>query len=99
MAGKEYDAGDWLGGVGVPKEEFERLKEALKKPPTEEARKEAAQRFREYEETKDKKRSRPTLVSLGLRKPYPTSIEIKDIPAELERNPAFYEHLKEIVED
>lgn len=63
---------------------------------------EAAARFREYEQAKKasgKPTSRPTLVSLGLHKPYPQAIELKDIPGELERNPAFFEHLREIVEE
>jgi len=83
----------------MPNAEFEKLKEALRKAPTEEARKEAAEAFRRYEEAKKGKKSRPMLVSLGLRKPYPTSIEIKDIPGELERNPEFFEHLRKIVEE
>ena len=80
-------------------EEFERLKGALRKAPTEEARKEAAEIMRRYLAAHPPKRSRPTLVSLGLKKPYPTSIEIKDIPGELERNPDFFEHLRDIVEE
>lgn len=81
--------------------EWERLKEALRKAPTPEARKEAAQAFERYRIVRlgKEKGSKPTLVSLGFRKAYPTSIEIKDIPKELERNPAFFEHLREIVED
>lgn len=82
--------------------EFENLKEALHKPATPEAMKEAAQCFREYEQAKrlgGKEKSRPTLVSLGFRKDYPTQIDLRDIPDELERNPAFYEHLRRIVEE
>ncbi|MBA7700632.1 hypothetical protein ES703_109353 [subsurface metagenome] len=82
----------------MPTEEFERLKESLKKAPTEEARKEAATAMRRYLAAHPAKKSKPTLVSLGYKKPYPTSIELKDIPAELERNPAFFEHLREILE-
>lgn len=82
--------------------EFEKLKEALKKPPTPEARKEAAEAFKEYERAKKaqgRPRSRPTLVSLGYQKPYPTAIPLEKIPEELERNPAFFEHFREIVEE
>jgi hypothetical protein len=76
--------------------EFEDLKEALKKGSTTEARKEAAQAFKRYQ-AKGKKQSKPSLVSLGLDKKYPTQIEIKDIPGELERNPEFFELLREVV--
>lgn len=82
-------------------EEFERLKEALRKPATPEAMREAASAFKKYEEAKRAKgrpTSRPTLVSLGFGKNYPTSIELKDIPGELERNPAFFKFLSEVVE-
>jgi len=82
----------------MPNAEFEKLKEALRKPPTEEARKEAARAFERYRVVELGKRSRPTLVSLGFRKNYPTSIPLDKIPEELERNPAFYEHLRDIVE-
>lgn len=81
--------------------EWGRLKEALRKPATPEAMKEAASAFKKYEEAKKAKgrpTSRPTLVSLGFRKKYPTSIELKDIPGELERNPALFELMREIVE-
>lgn len=80
-------------------EEWKRLQEALRKAPTPEARHEAAEAMRRYLETHPTKKSRPTLVSLGLHKPYPKAIEVKDIPGELERNPAFFEHLREIVEE
>ena len=77
--------------------EWERLREALKQAPTLEARKEAAEAMRRYLAS-DPKRSKPTLVSLGYKKPYPTAIPVDRIPEELERNPDFYEHLREIVE-
>jgi len=86
----------------MPNESWEKLKEALKKPPTPEARKEAAEAFKEYERTKKaagRSSSRPTLVSLGYKKPYPTAIPLEKIPEELERNPAFFEHFREIVEE
>ncbi len=84
----------------MPNEEFERLKEALRKPATPEAMREAAQAFERYRVVKlaKGKGSKPTLVSLGFRKKYPTSIELKDIPGELERNPALFELMREIVE-
>ena len=80
--------------------EWERLKEALKKAPTEEARKEAAAAFAQYQAVQLAKGSgsRPTLVSLGFKKNYPTSIPLDKIPEELQRNPAFFEHLRDIVE-
>lgn len=84
----------------MPNAEFEKLKEALRKAPTEEARKEAAQAFERYRvvQLAGQKQSRPTLVSLGFRKDYPRSVPLDKIPEELERNPAFYEHLRDIVE-
>lgn len=83
----------------MPNAEFEQLKEALKKAPTEEARKEAAEAMRRYLAAHPPRKSRPTLVSLGYKKPYPTSIPVDKIPEELERNPTFFEHLREVVED
>ena len=78
-------------------QEFERLKETLRKAPTPEARKEAAEAMRRYLETKKAKGSRPTLVSLGLRKTYPHAIPLEQIPDELERNPEFFELMKRAV--
>ena len=77
--------------------EYQELKEALRKPPTEEARKEAAEAMRRYLATHPPKRSRPMLVSLGLRKTYPHAIELKDIPKELDRNPEFFLLMKRII--
>ena len=79
--------------------EFEELQEALRQPATPEAMREAAQRFREYERVDAAlgKRSRPTLVSLGLGKAYPTDVDLRDIPRQLETNPAFFEHMRKIV--
>lgn len=87
-----------ITGNKMPTEEFEKLKEALRKAPTEEARKEAAEAMRRYLASQPK-RSKPTLVSLKLKAPYPTAIPVDRIPEELERNPAFFEHLRDIVED
>lgn len=82
----------------MPNAEWEKFKEALKRPPTEEARKEAAQAFEKYRVVKlAGGRSRPMLVSLKYKAPYPTAIELKDIPKELDRNPAFFELLRKVV--
>ena len=81
-------------------EEFAKLKEALRQPATPEAMREAAQRFREYERVKrlsGKPGSKPSLVSLGFRKDYPTQIDVRDIPREMETNPAFFEQMRKIV--
>jgi len=80
----------------TPSEEWKKLQEALKQAPTKEAREEAAQAFREHERKQGKK-SDPVLVSLAFKKDYPTAVRISDIPKELEKNPAFFEHLKKVV--
>jgi len=81
-------------------EEYQRLQEALKRAPTAEARKEAAEAMRRYNAARLAKGhgSKPTLVSLGYKKTYPTAIPVDKIPEELERNPAFFEHMRDIVE-
>lgn len=81
----------------MPKEEFERLKEALRKAPTPEARKEAADRFREYEKAKKAPASRPTLVSLGYGKTYPHAVPVDKIPDELVKDPEFFKLMGRIV--
>jgi len=81
----------------MPSEEFERLKEALRSAPTPEARKEAAEAMRRYLEAKKAEGSKPTLVSLKLRKTYPHAIPLEQIPEELERNPEFFELIKRMV--
>jgi len=73
----------------MPNEEWKRLQEALHKAPTPEARAEAAEAMRRYLATK--KGSKPPLVSLGYRKPYPHAIPLEKIPDEIERNPEFFE--------
>lgn len=84
----------------MPNEEFEKLKEALQKAPTPEARKEAAEAMRRYyQKLKGGKGSRPTLVSLGFKKTYPSAIPLEKISDELERNPEFFELMGRIVED
>ncbi|GAI72714.1 unnamed protein product [marine sediment metagenome] len=80
----------------MPSEEFERLKEALRRAESPEARKAAAEAMKRYLETK-KGSSKPTLVSLGLRKTYPHAIPLEQIPDELERNPEFFELIKRAV--
>ena len=82
----------------MPNAEFEQLKEALRKAPTDEARKSAAKAMRRYLATHPPK-SKPTLVNLGLNKPYPTSIPLDKIPDELERNPEFFEQFRKVVEE
>ena len=78
-------------------QEWERLKEALKKPATPETMKEAAEAFNRYRVVKLAKGSRPALVSLGLRKTYPHAIPLEKIPEELAKNPEFFELFGRIV--
>ena len=79
--------------------EFEELKEALKKPATTEAMKEAAQAFDRYRVVKlaKGKQSRPTLVSLGYKKTYPNAVPVDKIPDELAKNPEFFKLMGRIV--
>lgn len=83
----------------MPNEEFEKVKEALRKPPTPEARKEAADAFRRYNVSRlaRGRGSRPTLVSLGYKKTYPNAVPLENIPDELERNPEFYNLMKKVI--
>lgn len=83
----------------MPNQEFEQLKEALRKPATPEAMREAAEAFERYRVVKlaKGKSSRPTLVSLGLQKSYPHAVPVDKIPDELARNPEFYNLMKRIV--
>lgn len=81
-------------------EEFEKLKEALRRPPTPEARQEAAQRFAEYEaaeKAKGKRRSKPTLVSLSTGKDYPVAVPLDQVPQEIVKNPAFFNLMKKVI--
>lgn len=82
--------------IKMPNAEWERLRESLKRAPTEEARKEAAEAMRRYLATHPTK-SKPTLVSLGLKKSYPSAIPVDKIPDELAKNPEFYNLMKRIV--
>ncbi len=81
----------------MPNSEWEEVKEALRKPPTSESMREAAEAFRRWRIVKLQKHSKPTLVSLGYRKPYPSAIPVDKIPDELERNPAFFELMKKVI--
>lgn len=83
----------------MPNEEWRRLQEALRKAPTPEARKEAAEAMRRYLEAKQGKGSKPTLVSLGYRKTYPHAVPLEKIPDEIERNPEFFELMGRIVKE
>ena len=83
----------------MPNEEWKKVKEALRKSPTPEARKEAADAYRRYRvvQLSRQRGSKPILVSLGFRKDYPTSVPVDKIPDEIERNPAFFQHMRDIV--
>lgn len=80
-------------------EEFARLKEALRQAATPEAMKAAAEAMKRYLERRKAQggSSRPMLVSLKFKAPYPSAIELKDIPQELERNPDFYKLLSKVI--
>ena len=75
--------------------EFEELKEALRKAPTPEARKAAAEAMRRY--LAKSKGSKPELVSLGYKKTYPHAVPLDKIPDELAKNPEFYNLMKRLV--
>ena len=79
--------------------EWERLKEALKKPATPEAMAEAAQAFEKYRvvQLAKEKSSKPTLVTLGYKKTYPNAVPVNKMPDELAKNPGFYNLMKRIV--
>lgn len=79
--------------------EYEELKEALRKPPTPESMKEASEAFRRYRvvELKQRKGSRPTLVTLGRKRGYPNAVPLDKIPDELEKNPEFFNLMKRVV--
>lgn len=77
--------------------EWERLKEALKRAPTPQAMAEAAEAFTRYRETKGRAASKPTLVNLGLKAGYPSSVSVDEIPNLLATNPAFFNLMKKVV--
>lgn len=82
----------------MPNAEFEKLKEALRKPATPEAMREAAEAFAQYRKVSlGKGNSRPTLVNLGKGTGYPHAVPLDKIPQELERNPEFFKLLKRVV--
>jgi len=79
--------------------EWEELKQALKKPPTPEAMRGAAEAFKKYEvvQLAKGKRSKPTLVSLGKKQGYPNAVPVEKIPDELAKNPQFFKLMGRIV--
>jgi len=87
--------------------EYEKLQEALKKAPTEEARQAAAEALRRYLASSEERRkslgakrtgSTPTIVSLQkLVKPYPTAVKLVDTPEEIARNPEYYKLLQKVL--
>ena len=82
----------------MSKSEWEKVKEALRKPATPEAMREAAQAFAQYRKVSlGKGNSRPTLVTLGRGRGYPNAVPVDKIPEELERNPEFFELMKKVV--
>lgn len=83
----------------MPTEEFEKLKDALRKPATPEAMKEAAQAFERYQvvQLAKGKGSRPTLVTLGRGRGYPNAVPVDKIPEELAKNPQFFNLMKRVV--
>lgn len=83
----------------MPTEEFERLKEALRRAESPEARKAAAEAMRRYLERRKAQgySSRPTLVSLGYNKTYPRAIPLEKVPDEIAKNPDFYELMRKVI--
>lgn len=83
----------------MPNAEWEELKEALKKPPTEEARREAAAAFERYQvvQLAKGKGSRPTLVTLGRGRGYPNAVPVDKISEELVKSPDFFNLMKRVV--
>jgi len=86
------------GDIKMANNEWEKVKEALRKPATPQAMKEAAQAFAQYEKASlGKANSRPTLVNLGRGTGYPHAVPVDKIPGELATNPQFYNLMKKIV--
>jgi len=77
--------------------DWEKVKEALRKQATPEAMQEAAQAFEQYRQVSLTKSSRPTLVNLGKGTGYPNAIPMDQIPDELAKNPHFFNFMKKIV--
>ncbi|GAI22163.1 unnamed protein product, partial [marine sediment metagenome] len=63
-------------------EEWEKVKQALRKPTTPEAMREAAEAFERYRVVKlaKGKSSKPTLVTLGRGRGYPNAVPVDKIP-------------------
>jgi len=78
-------------------EEFERLKEALRKAPTPEAREQAAEALRRYLASKGGQQSKPTLVTLRIGGGKTNAIPLDQLPDEMIRNPEVYERVKKII--
>ena len=83
----------------MPNEEWEKVKQALKKPATPEAMREASQAFERYRvvQLAKGKGSRPTLVTLGRGTGYPNAVPVDKIPEELAKNPQFFNLMKRVV--
>lgn len=72
--------------------EWERLKEALRR----DSPSEAAQAFADYARTREFK-SKPMLVNLGKATGYPNAIPLDEIPHQLATNPDFFNIMKRVV--
>ncbi len=79
-------------------QEWEKFKQAISKPATPEAMREAAEAFAQYSKVSlGKGNSRPTLVNLGKGTGYPNAVPVDKIPDELAKNPEFFKFMKKIV--
>jgi len=80
-------------------EEWEKVKQALRKPTTPEAMREAAEAFERYRVVKlaKSKGSKPTLVTLGWGRGYPNAVPVDKIPEQLATNPNFFNLMKRVV--
>lgn len=79
-------------------QEWEKVKEALQKPATPEAMKEAGSAFAQYQKVGlGQRNSRPTLVNLSKGTGYPHAVPVDQIPNEIATNPQFYNLMKKIV--
>lgn len=82
----------------MPNSEWEKVKEALRKPATPEAMREAAEAFAQYRKVSlGRGKSRPTLVRLVKGTVVPYAVPVDKIPDELATNPQFYDFMKKIV--
>ena len=77
--------------------EWQRVKDALKKPATPEAMAEAAQAYADHIRAKGGQASKPTLVNLGLKAGYPNSVPVDEIPDLLATSPEFFNLMKKVV--